>query len=182
MSQFSFHPFPILSTVKLLLRQLTLNDALSIFKYRSNKENFPYVDMRIYTDIAEAKAYIEIMNTEVKENKEVIWAITDKNTNQVLGTISIWNINAEKNLAELGYGLFPEYRGNGIMSQALAKVVDYGFNNMGLKTIEAWTDSLNNESKALLERNKFIKTSSVVENTSNGGSTIMDIYSRDAEG
>ena len=64
-----------------------------------------------------------------------------QNTNSILGTISIWNISREQSKAELGFGLFPGSLGKGIMSEALVKVVEYGFNKMGLKTIEAYTNA-----------------------------------------
>lgn len=181
MEQLSFNPFPTLETDRLVLRQLELNDAESIFTYQSNKENFPYVDMTIYTNIAEAKAYIEMMSNGVELNRWIIWAIADGNTNQILGTISIWNISIEQLKAELGYGLFPGNLGKGIMTEALKEVVDYGFNNMGLKTIEACTNSLNQKSLALLKRNNFSYSSSFEEPTSTGETIKMDIYSLTAQ-
>jgi len=117
------------------------------------------------------------MNAGVENDKWIIWAIADANTNIILGTISIWNISKEKSKGELGYGLFPGNLGKGIMSEALNKVVGYGFDNIGLKTIEAYTNAMNRKSIALLERNNFTKISSFVETaTSNGESMEMVIY------
>ncbi|NBI30938.1 GNAT family N-acetyltransferase [Chengkuizengella marina] len=178
MVQFIFNPFPTLRTDRLILRQLEWNDADFIFEYQSNKENFKYVDLPIYTSVKEALNYISRMNTGIENNKWIIWAITDVNTNKILGTISIWNISIDQLKAELGYALFPKNVGKGIMTEALRKVVDYGFNKMELRSIEACTSSLNSKSIALLESNKFSKTSSFVEQTSNGESIKMDIYSR----
>lgn len=179
MDTFNFNPFPTLKTDRLLLRPLEMNDDTFIFEYQSNKENFKYVDMPIYTCIEDAKNYIMNMNSGVAKNKWIIWAIADANTNKILGTISIWNLSQEQLKGELGYGLFPHNSGKGFMSEALKTVVDYGFTSMGLTSIEACTNSLNSKSIALLERNNFTKVSSFIEtNISNGQPTDMVVYSR----
>lgn len=179
MDKLNFNPFPTLRTDRLLLRQLEMNDDKLIFEYQSNKENFKFVDMPIYTSIQEAQNYIIKMNAGVENNKWLIWAIADSNTNTILGTISIWNISKEQSKAELGYGLFLGNLGKGIMSEALKKVVEYGFNNMGLKTIEAYTSVINKKSIALLEKNNFTKKSLFIETeTSTGEPMEMVIYER----
>lgn len=180
MKEPNFNPFPILATDRLCLRQLEMSDDKLIFDYQCSKENFPYVDMPIYTNIEEARNYIAKMNAGVASNKWIIWAIADADTNQILGTISIWNLSIEESKAELGYGLFPGNAGKGIMSEALYKVVEYGFEVMELKTIEAYTNVINKKSTALLERNDFIKTGSIIEETSSGELMEMVIYERTA--
>jgi [ribosomal protein S5]-alanine N-acetyltransferase len=176
MEELNLSPFPTLKTSSLILRQLNSDDAGPIFTYQSNKDNFPYVDMPLYTDIAEAKAYIEKMNAGVKDNKWIIWAITDNNSEEILGTISIWNISFESETADLGYGLFSGSRGRGIMSEAIKMVVEYGFNKMGLIKLEACTNSLNHKSIALLERNGFSYSSTFEEPSSDGEITNMEVY------
>lgn len=176
MGQISFSPFPVLQTDRLLLRQLESSDDQLIFEYQSNKENFQFVDMPVYTSIEEAQNYIIKMNTGIANNRWIIWAIADQCTNRILGTISIWNLSIEESKAELGYGLYPGNLGKGIMSEALKKVVAYGFYHMGLKTIEAYTSTMNEKSIALLERNKFTPIASIIEDTSNGEPMEMAIY------
>ncbi|WP_438319258.1 GNAT family N-acetyltransferase [Sporosarcina sp. FA9] len=173
----NFDPYPELKTDRLLLRQLVMNDDERIFEYQSNKENFKFVDMPIYTSLEETQNYVTKMNAGVSSNQWIIWGIADAKTNSVLGTISIWNISTEQLKAELGYGLFPGSFGKGIMSEALVKVVEYGFEVMGLKTIEAYTNAMNDKSIALLERNKFTKISSLIETeTSNRVPVEMVVY------
>lgn len=177
MNELNSNPFPTLRTDRLILRKLEMSDDKLIFGYQSNKENFEFVDMPVYTSIEEAQNYIKKVNNGVEKNKWIIWAIADKETNIILGTISIWNISLEQSKAELGYGLFPGNLGKGIMSEALKKVVEFGFNNMGLKIIEAYTNEINHKSRALLERNNFTKISSFTETeTSNGLPIEMVIY------
>lgn len=179
MNDLDFSPFPTLKTNRLLLRKLEMYDDQLIFAYRSNRDNFPFVDLPVYTKIGEARSYIKKMNTGLKNNKWLIWAIADTATNKILGTISIWNISIEEAKAELGFGLFPGNLGKGIMSEALKKVVEYGFQIMGLKTVEAYTNTANLPSRILLKRNNFTKSASFLETeTSDGVPMEMVIYQR----
>jgi ribosomal-protein-alanine N-acetyltransferase len=58
--------------------------------------------------------------------------------------------------AEVGYELLPEYHRKGIMSEALAAVVDFAFKNLHLQEIVAMTHKLNENSKGLLLKHDFV--------------------------
>lgn len=177
MNVLNFIPFPNLTTERLQLRKLKPSDDKLIFEYQSNKENFEYVDMPVYTSIVDAQEYIEKMNKGVDSNRWIIWAITEKDTGSIIGTISIWNISKEKSKAELGFGLYAGSISKGFMTEALNEVISFGLNKMGLETIEAYTNKHNVKSRALLENNNFTKIGSVTEeNTVSGLKEEMVIY------
>ncbi len=150
-----FFPFPRLEGRRVLLRELVSGDAEGIFEYQSNKENFPYAEMVIYEDISQARAYIEKMNVGVESGKWIVWAICLKETGQIMGTISIWNLNDELNQGEFGYGIFPQFRRQGYMMEALDLAMEYGFKVMGLDKIEAYTFHKNEPSIDLLKKMNF---------------------------
>lgn len=153
-----FTPFPVLKTQRLILRAITLTDAEALFSMRSNPQMHLYTDTKMDESIEETKSYIEKMNAGVKANRWLIWAIEEKATGRVIGSISIWNLDAEKNTAELGYGLNPEFQGHGYMQEALQCVVDYGLKTMKLTILEAYTEAENTASSSLLLKCGFAKT------------------------
>jgi len=61
-------------------------------------------------------------------------------------TICLWNFSSKKNVAELGYELDPALQGEGIMSEALKKIIEFGFQEIELKKIEAYTHKNNDNS------------------------------------
>lgn len=71
----------------------------------------------------------------------------------MIGSICLWNFSNNLKTAEVGYSLYPEFQNKGIMSEALKSVIDYGFNELKLDKIEAFTHSKNEPSKKLLEKN-----------------------------
>jgi ribosomal-protein-alanine N-acetyltransferase len=91
----------------------------------------------------------------IKRNESVVWAITIKGSEKLIGSILLWNIVKEQDTAEIGYELIPAYQGKGLMQEALQKVIEYGFDIMKLKTIRAFFDPANERSKRILERNGF---------------------------
>jgi [ribosomal protein S5]-alanine N-acetyltransferase len=167
----NFTPFPILTTDRLVLRKLTDEDAWALFDYQSDQKNFPHVEMPIYHDISEALAFIKNKNEEINQNKHILWAIVGNQTNQIVGTISLWNFNNERQSAEFGYGLFPKYRGIGFMAEALAVTIEYGFKKLGLAFLEAYTSIANAKSIKLLQRAGFLYIGQIRE-----GSSILGIY------
>ena len=151
----SFTPFPELFTERLYLRQLKTEDASEIFLLRSDAVVNKYLERPKATHIDEAKEFIEKINSFVKNDQSVLWAICPRDQGHLLGTICLWNFQLEKNCAEIGYELLPEFHGRGIMQEAFLKVLDFGFNTLQLQTIEAWTAAPNLNSIKILERNRF---------------------------
>ena len=120
-----FNPFPELRSEGLILEQLSSRHIPKLFDYFKNKENFPYSEIQVHESIEETQAYVDKMNTGVRNNQWIIWAICLNNTHEIIGTISIWNFDNKKAQGELGYGLHPSYRGQGYMMEALNNVIKY---------------------------------------------------------
>ena len=157
----NFNPFPILETKNLILRKLNHQDAEDLFEMRTDPKVIEHVDSKLDQTKEDTIAYIDKMNKGIGENKWVIWAIEHREAKKVIGSISIWNINLEEETAELGYGLLPSFQGKGLMKEALLKAVEYGFNTMKLKALEAYTEENNTSSIKLLESCNFIETKRV---------------------
>jgi ribosomal-protein-alanine N-acetyltransferase len=155
MLKLSFSPFPSLTTERLLLRQLIAEDADAVFSLRNNDTVNQYLSRPKATDRNEAVAFIEKITKSIANNESLYWVICLKEEQQLLGTICIWNIDKEKDTAEIGYELLPAFHGKGIMQEALTAVIDFGFNTLQLKTIAAYTVPGNIASSRLLEKNNF---------------------------
>ena len=66
--------------------------------------------------------------------------------------------------AEIGYTLVLEHFGKGLMSEALAAILLYGFEEMKLHSVEANLDPDNTKSAQLLTKNGFVKEGHSREN------------------
>lgn len=65
----NFNPFPRLTSGRLILIKLEDAHVSNIFEYQSNKENFKNVNMKVYTEVDEAKEYMDgsLMDVYYKE-------------------------------------------------------------------------------------------------------------------
>ncbi|MGG2024900.1 GNAT family protein [Gottfriedia sp. S16(2024)] len=92
---------------------------------------------------------------------------TFKESDQLIGTICLWNFSVEQKKGEVGYELSPELQGKGIMQEAVKAVLAYGFNTLELQVIEGIVQSENQKSIQILERNKFINKGLVNRESTN---------------
>ncbi len=155
MSKLNFTPFPVLTTERLILRCLEVSDDQQLFKLRSNKTVNKYIVRPIQKDIKEIRAFISEINTGINNNELIDWVITLKENPNLIGSICFWNFSNNKTVAEIGYELDPAFQGKGIMSEALKKIIDFGFQEIELDAIEAYTHKNNNDSTKLLQKYNF---------------------------
>ena len=149
--------FPILTTERLLLRQLQLTDDKAIFALRSNTQVNAYIKRPLANDINDARHFITSINEGIAKGEWLYWAMILKNTKHLIGTICLWHFSDNNTMAEIGYELHPDYQGLGLMSEALKTVIDYSFSTLQLEAIEAYTQPDNTKSVSLLEKNDFIR-------------------------
>ena len=151
----NFNPFPILTTERLSLRKLSVDDANEIYFLRSDKHINKYLDRPKATSIEDANNFISKINHAIENNESVYWAISFKDDSRLIGSICLWNFAIEENKAEVGYELLPDFQRKGITQEALLAVINFGFEVMKLKTIEAYTHKENLQSTKLLEKFNF---------------------------
>lgn len=152
-----------METKNLSLRRIEQNDVNDLFNMRKDPKMHVFTDTKVDESINETTEYMKKMNKGVDEKKWLIWAIEHKQSKKVIGTISIWNLNKEERSGELGYGIIPEYQGQGLMKESLLSVIEYGFGVMNLNKLDAYTEENNKSSIKLLEKCNFIEIDSVDE-------------------
>jgi ribosomal-protein-alanine N-acetyltransferase len=151
----TFTPFPILTTERLTLRQLEINDEQEIFALRSDSEINKYLDRQISNTIDDARNFINKVNENTNKNESLYWAITLRDKNILVGTICLFGFSDESYKCEIGYELSINFQRQGIMKEAVEKVVDYAFNTINVKKIEAFVHKDNQSSIKLLEKFVF---------------------------
>ncbi len=180
MLQPDFSIFPEIKTARLLLRKLTNEDAIEIFKLRSDENVMRFIDKERAATIVDAETFINRIIQSLNNNDGITWAITLNEAPHILiGTIGYWRLIKEHFRAEIGYMLNPGYWKKGIMKEALLKVIDIGFNVLKLHSIEAHINPENGASAGILTSTGFIKEAHFKEDFFFDG-TFKDtaIYSR----
>ena len=142
-------------TDRLILRTLTEFDSYEVLGIRS----YPVINQFLHRDSPRNtfEALDFILNIQRKSaNGEIFFlGIALQNKPELIGTICLWNFSGDRKTAELGYELLPEYHGKGIMSEAVTFILNYGFEDLNVSKIEAFTNKNNLNSIQLLQKFNF---------------------------
>lgn len=164
MLQFQFLPFPDLTTPRLTLRRVVATDAPALFVMRSDPEIMRFIPRPLATSEADVLELIGHFDAGMESNTGINWGITYTGSPELLGVVGFVRTNPADHRAEIGYLLGASQHGKGIMSEAVRAVIDYGFREMHLHSIEAVIDPENTASKVLLERLGFVQEGYFKEN------------------
>lgn len=148
--------FPIIKTSRLILNKIELSDADTVFFLKSHPEVMRYIKRDPYTEMQQAVDNIEIITKKLETRESVDWALRHSDTNEMIGSICLWNFSKDRKTAEMGYAMKPNFHGNGYMDEAMKAIINYGFDKENLSLIEAFTSQYNESSKKLLLKNGFV--------------------------
>ena len=146
-TQRGFTVFPVLSSDRLVLREVLENDAHSIV-------DISFYDGKAAKNEREAKAMLRKVDADVARGDSIHWGVTLKTGGGVIGTCGFYRGFGEHR-GEIGYVLKEAYQGQGIMTEALEQVIKYGFEQLDLSEIVAYTDEDNVKSAGVLTRSNF---------------------------
>lgn len=125
----------------IILRKAELSDAEDIYSWRSGHSGRFLRHPEGYS-VAMQEAWIKS-----RSDKEINYIIYDKNTLEKVGMISIYNVNNDDNVAEVGRLLLSDYyltKSNPYGLEALFLCYNYVFNVMSFRKITGVIASVNN--------------------------------------
>jgi len=149
--------FPALETSRLLLRPLNADDLDFVFQHFSDPVVCRYLlDEEPITTPEQAQAIIDFyLAPGTKPYNR--WLIVRKLDQLPIGTCGFHRWQKAHQRAEIGYDLAYSAWKQGIMTEALNTVIQFGFDQMQLNRIEALVYPDNHASARLLERLNFRK-------------------------
>lgn len=148
--------FPILETERLILRQVTENDAESILTYLSDPAVMKHVGLLPFETIEDALGEIAWYESIYEEKTGIRWGITLKDKGEVIGSCGFLKMASKHFRAEIGTELNKDYWGQGIASEAITAVLHYGFTRLNLQRIEGLIEPANLQSQKLFEKLGFV--------------------------
>jgi [ribosomal protein S5]-alanine N-acetyltransferase len=154
----NFTPFPILTTERLTLSQLSIDDQEAILALRSDPEINKYLDRQPSKTLEDAISFINKVNDNVQKDLALYWAITLTETQTFVGTICVFDFSCEKSSCEIGYELMTQFQRQGIMKEAAQAVINFVFQTLRFKNILAVTHRNNHHSTQLLSKLHFVKS------------------------
>ncbi|MCL1949233.1 MAG: GNAT family N-acetyltransferase [Turicibacter sp.] len=138
---------PVLETDRLMLRKIQPADSPDMFEYLSDPEVMKFIDWDLQKNISQTEFLIkEMRSPEIK-----MWAILEPGSGKMIGNISLCEGQGTGH-AELGFNLARSYWNQGLMTEAVNAILNFGFVEMGLEGITARTVPENKACAKLLEK------------------------------
>lgn len=128
---------PTLTTDRLTLRPFVLDDAWDVERLAGMREiadttlNIPHP-----YPIGAATAWIQAHVGAWEDGNSATFAIVETKTGKLVGAISL-TIKREHRRAELGYWISSDRWNNGYATESSRRILDFGFEALGLHRIEA---------------------------------------------
>lgn len=146
----------MISTERLLIKKVSLNDADSLFKVWSNDAVTKYMNIDSMTDASHAEDMIKFFIAADHNNEANRMGIFLKENEEVaIGSCGFNYIDFENDRVEIGYELHSDYWRKGYMKEALKALIYYVFETYNVNRIEAKVDVDNIPSQKLLENIGF---------------------------
>lgn len=142
-----------IETVRLLLRRFRIEDAEDMFhNWANDPEVCRFLLWGPHMNIEASRRRIKQWIDQYEFGTSYVWAITLKDKDVTIGSISV-EISSDIDMScEVGYCIGKAYWGRGIMTEALRAVLHYLFYEVGYRRIFAKHDTLNVASGKVMQK------------------------------
>lgn len=145
-----------IETERLILRGWTLSDAEAFYAYAKNPNVGPHAGWKPHASVDESRDILE----NVFLTKYEIWAIVEKETGRIIGSIGFEEDVKRPGIAtskELGYAMAEDCWGKGLMTEAARAAIRHGFEEMGLSMVAIGRSPVNHRSGRVIEKCGFVE-------------------------
>jgi RimJ/RimL family protein N-acetyltransferase len=144
-------PFPLL-TPRVSIEPLTMRDVDEFVRYRQDPE---IARFQSWDTNYSSQHGIDLVQSQVdvvlpSPGNWVQLAIHDRETGELLGDLALHTIDATELSFEIGFTLATKNQGNGIAREAVRRLLDFLFDEVGAISACAHCDSRNSPSITLL--------------------------------
>jgi ribosomal-protein-alanine N-acetyltransferase len=93
-----------IETARFTLRRFQMSDAGDIYaNWLSDEDSAKYNAWKVHSSIEVTKEYLSEWINSYKNKDYLHWAVEDKATKEVIGSVSVANIKKKKRCCEVGY-------------------------------------------------------------------------------
>ena len=146
---------PTIDASRLSLRWISAADTDAFYAIYSNPEVMRYWSTPPLADREAAANLITKIQEDWKRRAILKWGIARRTDDQLIGSVTLFNLDFNHRRAEIGYALGRPYWGQGYMHETLQALLAYAFEVLDLHRIEADVDPRNAASIKTLERLGF---------------------------
>jgi len=147
-----FSHLPELTTERLTLRKMMVIDTEDMYAYAGRTDVTKYLTWYPHSDRTYTREYLQYLGNRYAAGMFYDWAVVYEPDCKMVGTCGFTSFDCAADSAEVGYVLNPEYWGKGIATEALTRVLRFGFEELGLHRIEGRFIEENERSRHVMEK------------------------------
>ncbi|MBE6709069.1 MAG: GNAT family N-acetyltransferase [Ruminococcaceae bacterium] len=147
-----FRNIPVLETEHLILRRMQKSDADDMYDYAKRHDTTRYLLWNPHPDRKFTYQYLVYLNHQYKVGEFHDWAVIERESDRMIGTCGFTRFDYGNDGAEIGYVLNPDFWGRGYATEAVRRVIRFGFDYLGLHRLEAKYMEGNNASRRVMEK------------------------------
>jgi ribosomal-protein-alanine N-acetyltransferase len=141
-------PPPEISTPRLRLRALVLDDSRAVCGYAFDADVARFMPWRPNSTEAFAKGLVGVMT----QPDFLTWAVTAPPADTAIGMVSLLSYSRQHRKAEIAFNLAKSHWRQGIATEAAHAVLSFAFHGLGLNRIEALCMPANSASMRVIEK------------------------------
>lgn len=142
-----------LDTPRLVLRRLTVADAEQMYAHwTSDDEVTHFLTWETHGNVEATRALLGEWVEDYKSDDVYQWGIVLAQTNELIGTISAVSLDEAVDAVEIGYCMGRAWWRQGIMTEALGRVIEFFFDEVGANRVSAKHDVANPASGAVMTK------------------------------
>lgn len=142
----------ILSTKKVTLRLLKIEDVDALFKVSNDISIFDYFPV-VFKVKEDLKQWVTERLEQFKKQEWLSFVIINNETNEIIGSTSFLGISLYNKRVEIGATwLGKEFQGKGFNIPSKYLLLTYAFETLDLERVELKTDELNLQSRKAIEK------------------------------
>ncbi|MBL8743517.1 MAG: GNAT family N-acetyltransferase, partial [Myxococcales bacterium] len=134
---------------------LAVTDVPALFEVFGDPEVTRYWSFSAYERIEQAADLFGRIEQHFAEKTLFQWGIAETASGRVIGTTTLYQVDLRHRRGEIGFALRRDRWGQGLAGEAVARLIDFAFDELALHRLEADADPRNSASLALLERAGF---------------------------
>jgi len=144
-----------LETPRLVLRPYRMSDADEVTRQLQRRVVTRYTYIPHPYQSNDYYQFLRRLRSPKFRRHNIVFAIVDRTTNKVIGAVGVHGMDFKNKSTEIGYWLAKSYWGQGIVVEALIRVVDYLFTGPTFHRVFARVFHPNTRSARVLEKAGF---------------------------
>jgi len=145
-------PLPVLTTQRLILRPLRLEDTVDYFTFAGDPQVTRYLRWGPHASLQDTQTYLAEVIDGYARRPDGLWGIALPAEGRLVGTIHLMEINTNSRKADVGVVVSAQYWHQGIASEALRRVLAFCFQDLKLQRVQGLPVSGNTAVCCLLEK------------------------------